>query len=119
VRHAKVDTLWGATIHVYWDCEPEDCFKHLNRQTGFKLMAGSLGEQAESDGFCMADGANAMIWIATELTSAEAVGVLTHEAMHATLSILSHRDVGFPGGEEAYAYTIQYIVQEVLKASLK
>lgn len=114
----RLDTSWLGAVFVAWGCSNKEAAKLLKKTDCPKPFLASLKQPSNTTGRCISDGGHALIWIELELTSAEAIGVLAHEAFHAAYAMLNHREVEFPGGEEAYAYLIEYIIEETLKATI-
>lgn len=123
----KIDTIrisvYDKTIVVaIGDFNAEAIAEHITnkKEASFFLKQSQQADLSGYDGFVFNTGSgNNVLWLQNAPKSEVDVNTLSHEAFHAAYDILKR--VGVPLGddsEEAYAYLIGYIVEQVVKIAL-
>lgn len=119
MRSLHIDCdIWSGYVRVVWDCTADEAAEELERSGEEEEACSQMRESTHDYGATVTNGHRALIWIPTPLQTAEQIGTLSHEALHAACALCTHRGLLLEGGEEAFAYTIDHIMTAVLRESL-
>lgn len=97
-------------IKVFVSKDPTEAIKYLNK---IKSDSFSLEDFENAEGITIGteSGEPIVIWL-----SSMDPGLISHEAFHATASIMKYAGIPLSdSSEEAYAYEQQYIVNSIIK----
>lgn len=110
IKKITFDT-YPINLHIFIGEKDEDILKYMQSENITELI-DDLSSIVESDeaAFLYQDSGN----IAIYFRDLHNIGMVTHEAFHATCYIMRYVGVKFTkSSEEAYAYTLQYIVENI------
>lgn len=109
IKQVTFDT-YPVKLHVFINESDEDILSYLEKHNIPELVEDIFLDESDEASFIYNDSPN----IAIRLRDLSKPEIISHEAFHATVYIMRYIGTRFSkASEEAYAYLLQYIVENI------
>jgi len=117
-RFVVKDPVYGRSLHVFLNC-PEDIFLKVVAKEGYTVDFKKDFDPSDAAAYFTFDteggATRSFLWAESFDKGLDDVGIIIHEVYHHVAFAMKHAGVG---GEEAWAYYLQFMVRGVLEGSL-